>query len=76
MLLVQHLEKFLTEINNKELYDLQKKRIALYLNLAAWSNDKWYNILKGILRLRKYCVKQRIAMPVVSIAREFLNKIR
>ena len=76
LLLVQHLEKFLAEINNKELYDLQKKRIALYLNLAAWSNDKWYNILKGILRLRKYCVKQRIAMPVVSIAREFLNKIR
>lgn len=76
LLLVQHLEKFLAEINNKELYDLQKKRIALYLNLAAWSNNKWYNILKGILRLRKYCVKQRIAMPVVSIAREFLHKIR
>lgn len=76
LLLIQQLESFLGQIKNKELVDLQRKRIALYLNLAAWSNNKWYNILKGILRLRKYCVKHQVAMPVVSIAREFLNRIR
>ena len=76
LLLVDKLKSFLPKIHNAELLKLEKERIAQYLNLAAWSNKTCFAILMGELRMARYCKKNGVKIPVVSVAREFLNKIR
>lgn len=69
------LPKLTKEIQNNELSLYYKKRVAGIFNNAAWSCTNPLGLMKGELRMTKYCIKNHVPLPVKSIGREFLNKI-
>jgi len=75
ILLAYHFLKLAKEIQNNELSLYYKNRVAGIFNNAAWSCTNPLGLMKGELRMTKYCIKNHVPLPVKSIGREFLNKI-
>ena len=75
ILLAYHFRKLTKEIQNNELSLYYKNRVAGIFNNAAWSCTNPLGLMKGELRMIKYCIKNHVSLPVKSIGREILNKI-
>ena len=75
ILLAYHFLKLAKEIHNNELSLYYKNRVAGIFNNAAWSCTNPLGLMKGELRMIKYCINNHVSLPVKSIGREIINKI-
>ena len=69
------LPKTAKKIHNNELSLYYKNRVAGIFNNAAWSCTNPLGLMKGELRMIKYCINNHVSLPVKSIGREIINKI-
>lgn len=75
ILLAYHFQKQAKEISNTELSLYYKNRIVGIYNNAAWSCASPFDVIKGEVRMIKYCIKNHISLPIKSIGRKIIKKI-
>lgn len=76
LLLADSFLELISGIKSKELAQHYKSRIAYIYNMAAWSTENPFSLLRGELKMMKYCRNNHISLPIKSIGRELINKFK